>query len=673
MKSFLICSCLLLGITLQGLPSPLVAETLEIFVSPKGKDSNNGTRNAPLKSLDQARKQARLLRSSNPQKPIRIYVGGGIYSMENPLILSAEDSGAESAPITYEALEGENPVFTGSQKLKKWKVVKDASVLAQLDPAAKGKVFVTSLREIGVADFGDATDLGLRPELFCNEQLQTLARWPNSGFIKSGQVRGKTALPPTYLAKRGSVEGDFEYIHQRQNRWAKEKDPRLAGYWYWDWSEQFQKVDNIDTLSHTIHIREPYHNYGYKDSLRYYGLNLLCELDIPNEWYLDRTSGLLYWYPPVGIDPSKADVVLSIFNHPYMVELKNCSYVTFKGLSFIESRGSAFQIENGKNCLISDCRMERFGRDGIHINQGEGHGVSGCLLRTLGCSGITLTGGDRKTLTPSGHFVENTVVEYFSLFKRTYQPAIHITGCGYRISNNRFRYSSSSAFRLEGNDILLEYNQISFVVNESDDQGGLDIFYNPSYRGIVVKYNYWSDIAGGTHHGAAGVRLDDMISGVVIYGNVFERCGSSAFGGVQIHGGKDNSIENNAFFNCLAAFSISSWGQKRWLEVLDSPVIQKKIFEEVDIRSPLYQEKYPDLKNIRLNADVNTYKNNLAVDCKNLFLRKNKVQIDENNTTISANGQTMATILSPDYLKKYGLQPIPYAQMGPRNNRWIKE
>lgn len=42
----------------------------------------------------------------------------------------------------------------------------------------------------------------------------------------------------------------------------------------------------------------------------------------------------------------------------------------------------------------------------------------------------------------------------------------------------------------------------------------------------MVQYNHWSDIAGGTHNGAAGVRLDDMISGVHIYGNIFERCGS---------------------------------------------------------------------------------------------------------------------------------------------------
>ena len=58
------------------------------------------------------------------------------------------------------------------------------------------------------------------------------------------------------------------------------------------------------------------------------------------------------------------------------------------------------------------------------------------------------------------------------------------------------------------------------------------------------------DIRGGTQHGAAGVRPDDMISGVAVYGNIFERCGTINFGGVQIHGGRENLVEGNLFIDC---------------------------------------------------------------------------------------------------------------------------
>ena len=62
------------------------------------------------------------------------------------------------------------------------------------------------------------------------------------------------------------------------------------------------------------------------------------------------------------------------------------------------------------------------GRDGVNIKGGSNHGIRSCLLRQLGFSGIQIEGGDRRTLTPAGHFVENSVVETFSTFKRTYEP-----------------------------------------------------------------------------------------------------------------------------------------------------------------------------------------------------------------------------------------------------------
>ncbi|WP_215238896.1 right-handed parallel beta-helix repeat-containing protein [Dyadobacter helix] len=642
-----------------------------LYVSPKGSDSGEGTKKSPLKTLEGARQRVRKLRTVNRDRPVKVFVGGGVYALEKPVLFAAEDSGSENAPVVYEAEKNQQPVFSGSRKLKSWKVLQNKEMLKKLDPAVNGKVYVTDLREAGISEFGDATDLGLRPELFLSGQVQTLARWPNTGLTKAGKVMGKTALPATYVAKRGTKEGDFEYLDQRQDRWALESDVRLGGYWYWDWSEEFQKVSHIDTLEKGIHIREPYHGYGYKDSLRYFGLNLFCEIDTPGEWYLDRLTGLLYWYPPTGVNPSRAEVSLSVFSAPFMIEMQHCTNLSLRGLAFEEGRGSAIRIRQSNNCLISDCRVERFGKDGIHVEEGSGIGIAGCLLRTLGCGGMKVKGGDRKTLVPAGHFVEHTVVENFSLFKRTYQPAVYIEGCGMRLSHNRFRYSSSSAVRLEGNDIVLEYNQVSHVVNESDDQGGLDVFYNPGYRGNIVRYNHWAHIAGGTRHGAAGVRLDDMISGFTIYGNIFEQCGARDFGAVQIHGGKDNRVENNLFFKCPAGVSFSTWGTKRWLETLDSPVIQKKLYEEVDIRSELYQTRYPDLKGIRDNADVNTVVNNLLVDCEKVFFRDKAIQIQSNNTSVKSDGKELGTFCDSGYLKATGLQPIPYAEMGPKGNRWV--
>jgi len=643
---------------------------IQLYVSPAGNDSDAGTLDKPLQTFEGARKAVRMA----PQgKKVTVNFRDGIYPLNQTVKLTAEDSGSERAPIAYRAMKGETPIFTGGKALTLWTKAKDLPELDRLTPSVRDKIYVTDLAAAGITNFGDPTDAGKRPELICNGQLQTLARWPNQGFVRAGKVKGETVLPRTYIAVHGTKEGVFEYIDAYQDRWAQEEDVRLGGYWYWDWSDQFQRAKRWDAAARTVYIGEPYHGYGYKDSLRYFGLNLFCEIDQPSEWYLNRSTGKLYWYPPEGVDPEKAEVSLTNFSEAYMLELRDCSYITIEGLTFREGRGSAILIEGGAHNLLSGCRIERFGRDGVHIYGGAHHGVSGCYLSNFGHGGFKITGGDRKTLTPGEHFVEHTVVENFSLFQRTYEPALHIDGCGIRIANNRFRNSSSSAMRLEGNDFIIEYNEISHVVNESDDQGGIDMWYNPSYRGVVIRYNRWSDIIGGTKHGAAGVRFDDMISGMWVYGNLFERCGSLDFGGVQIHGGKDNRIENNVFYDCPFAVTFSPWGEKRWLEALDREEIRKKMFIDVDVNSEIYLQKYPELKDIRLNADVNFINDNLMISCKQMFRNLRSNQIVSNNTELEANGKPVEAFCTKEELAKYGLKPIPVEKMGPKKNRWITE
>ncbi len=644
----------------------------ELFVSPDGSDLYPGTESKPFRNLEMAKKVVRLQLKENPGKAVVVTIKGGGYYLKGPIVFTEEDSGTEKSPVVYKAADGEEPVFTGGMKLNKWHALENVAKLRMLPPGIQDRIYVTDLVVEGITDFGDATDIGKRPELFCNGQAQTLARWPNEGFVKAGIAKGKTELPPRYIKKHGTKEGVFEYLGERQDKWAAENDVRLGGYWYWDWSDEFQKVNKVDVASHTLILSEPYHRYGYGDSLRYFGINMFCEIDQPGEWYLDRQAGLLYWLPPKGVDPKKEDVVLSVFNAPYMVETRGCSNIKFQGLAFQEGRENAILVSDGGNCLFADCRIERFGNDGVHIDGGLSHGISGCYLSSLGCGGICVKGGDRKTLSPANHFIENTVVKDFSLFKRTYEPAVHAEGCGISIRHNCFQNSSSSAMRLEGNDITVEYNEVDHVVNESDDQGGVDMWYNPSYRGIVIRYNYWHDIKGGTVHGAAGVRLDDMISGVEISGNVFARCGALHFGGVQIHGGKDNLVENNLFYDCLAAVSFSSWGEKRWQETLAKPEIQKRIYKDVDIRSDVYLKKYPELKNINKNADVNTVRDNLVVDCGQVLLKDRGQNINENNTEVNSEGKPVEEFCKEEVLKKYGLLPIPFSKIGVQNNKWIK-
>jgi hypothetical protein len=415
-------------------------------------------------------------------------------------------------------------------------------------------------------------------------------------------------------------------------------------------------VAAIEADARTFTLSRPYSQYGYRKDQRYYALNLFREIDSPGEWYLDRRTGRIYWLPPEGIEAAQAQTVLSVFEQPF-VALDSVAHVLFLGLTLQEGRGDGIHIRGGADCLVARCTLQRLGGDAVVIEGGQHHGVFACAMNTLGCGGARVAGGDRRTLTPGRHFVENCTVSDISRLKRTYTPAVHLDGCGNRIAHNLFENMPSSALRVEGNDHLIELNVIRHVVQESDDQGGIDMFGNPLYRGVVIRWNRWSDIRGGTISGAAGIRLDDMISGVVVQGNIFEHCGGVAFGGLQIHGGKDNLVDGNFFVDCHAGVSFSRWGGKRWLESIQRFVSQAS--------EPLYAKRYPDLAGLKEGVDVNFLTRNLFVRCGGVFLRDGGVERTALNAVANAIVTTQIASSDDPQLKRTLFEPIPVGEMGP--------
>jgi len=652
-------------------PTPAV----KLFVSPKGDDKNPGTKDQPFATLERARDEIRAQRIQNPkskiQNSVTVFVRGGEYVVKQTFKLTAEDSGMEQAPVVYTAFGKETPLFTGSVRVTGFTRVTDPAVLARLPEESRGKVWQADLKAQGVSDLGKFEPKGTygarrrQPmlELFFNGKPLEIARWPNDGFVMTGEVLG-----PQETDKKGrkhTVGGQFIYDGDRPARWKDESDAWLYGYWFHDWADSYEKISSIDTARRLITLAPPLHNYGFAKNRRYCALNLLSEIDRPGEWYLDRQRGVLYFWPPS--NPNRAVVEVSMFAAPF-VELDGVAHVAFRGLTWETGRDNGLRIKGGERCLLAGCTVRNFAGDGIVVEGGKSHGLLGCDIYGMGRGGTILRGGDRKTLTPSGHFVENCDIHHLSRIDHTYTPAVLANGVGIRIAHNRMHHIGSSAMRVEGNDHLVEFNEVHNAVLESDDQGGVDVFGNPTYRGVVYRHNFFHHIGSGRSCGSAGIRLDDAISGTLIYGNVFWRCADGNFGGVQIHGGKDNIVDNNLFVDCKQAISFSPWGQKRWEQFLGEPMAAGAL-KQVDITQPPYSTRYPELAALRENADANHIWRNLAVRCNKFAVRDRGANDFMDNQVVSSNpGFANAAKgdfrLKPSATVGLGFAPIPFGEIG---------
>lgn len=149
-----------------------------------------------------------------------------------------------------------------------------------------------------------------------------------------------------------------------------------------------------------------------------------------------------------------------------------------------------------------------------------------CCVFAVGA--LEVSGGNRSTLAHSGNVISNNDFSDVENRCRMYAPHLHLAGVGAEVSFNHFSKAPSSAMRLEGNDFNIVSNFVEDVVLESDDNGGVDIYFNASYFGNRYCYNTWKNIGRPADNflcGQAAVRFDGNISGQTVVGNTFIDCG----------------------------------------------------------------------------------------------------------------------------------------------------
>jgi hypothetical protein len=617
-----------------------------LHVSPDGDDANPGTMAKPFASLERARDAVRALKhqGSLSSGGVRIEVRGGEYEVRETFRLEPGDSGTSEAPIVYAAATGERPRFRGGVRLTNWRRVGDGGAAERIPREHRRQVFEADLASAGaganrilplkLGGFGSGNGFRTHAahELFFDGRALQLARGPNEGFLRITDVAVKDGTKG--YDREGSKIGQFHYEGRYPERWLTEPDLLLYGYWFWDWADSYERVTGIEPSSRVITLVEPWHNYGYSIGAPFYAINALSELDTPGEWYLDRPGGRIFLYPPGA--PGQAQIELSLLSTP-MLRLDQVHHVAFERFTWELGAADAVVVRGGSHVLFAGCTIRHFAGNGLELNGGTDHGILSCDIYSLGRGGTVVSGGDRKSLSPGRHRVENCAIHDLSRIDHTYTPAILLSGVGNRVAHNRLHDVLSSALRVGGNDHLIEFNEIYNAVLESDDQGGADMYGNPTYRGNVYRFNYWHHIGNWRGEGdqpkcgQAGIRLDDAICGTLIYGNIFERCsaGKIGFGGVQIHGGKDNIIDSNLFVDCAAAVSFTPWSETRWNDSMSQAL------DASEVDRALYLQRYPDLNRLAQDANLNHVYRNVAVRCGELLRRAPKNVLTIANETLA--------------------------------------
>lgn len=697
------------------------SDKLIFYVSDTGSDRNPGTKEQPFATLKKSMDTVQMLKSEGTDKYITIFLREGVYYLEKGITIKAETEGTEKLSLTISAYNDEKVILSGCKNIPLDKIIsiEDNETRAFFSADARDKIKQTNLKELGIYDYGELRNVGFATpygtawgEIIVNNKPMHLARWPNSGMIPVDRVLEVGSVPrDNDFTGMGGVIG---YDSTRIACWADEEDAWITGYFKYSWGDDMLKIASIDTKKKTITTVSPAF-YGFASGQpyqRWYGVNIMAELDEPGEYYINRKKGILYFIPT---EEQIKSLKYSMLDEPF-ITMQGTSDITISGIIFECSRGLGIAMDNTRNVRIEGCIFRNLGSLGITVGKGieplaerrhEGTGnpksgivgsllqhlytnttfnreggqnnlITGCEFYQLGAGGVSLGGGNRLTLEVGNNVVENCVFHDMNRIEKSYRPAIHLTGVGNCIRHCEIYNVANQAVLMHGNNHLIEYNYFHDVVLEAEDAGAIYYGRDPSERGNVIRYNYFENIPdrGLT----MAIYADDGACDLTITGNVFYRAGERVF---MLGGGSDHTITNNIFIESNYGIHVDSRLQNCSADLL-------KLFDfrmqAVGFDKPPYSTQYPQLASYfnHFGAPTgNIAENNVFIDVGQMLLyedyglgasgKKDWINIKETNweTVHDEVGFTdwknRNFSLSPNsviYKQLSGFKEIPFQKIG---------
>ncbi len=521
----------------------MTAEGKAFYVATDGRDDHPGTKERPFATLQRARDEVRKQKQAGTLKEgISVIVRRGTYCLPETLQLGPEDSGT-----TYQAYEGEKAVLMGAKQVTGFVVHKGQVLKADVGAQGlKGKYF---------------------RQLFFDGKRMHLARYPNYD-PKNPYGGGWAFADGTPSSMYQDIpEEDKRTLHYKKEdarQWSKPEEGEVFVFPRYNWWNNIVRIASTDPDKRTLTLAGDA-SYSIRPGDRYYVRNIFEELDSPGEWFLDapdvggtETWTLYFWPPTSGAPPTALEgkAVYAPIMRTIIEIGPGSANITIRGFVIEGCEGTAITLNGANDCLIAGNTIRNVGDyngSGAGVDGGNRNGVVGNDIYEVGRNGISLSGGDRPTLTPAGNYAENNYIHHVGVFYKQ-GVGISMTGCGLRASHNLVHDGPRMGIMFSGNNLLIEYNEIRHVNLETEDTGavytgGRDWIGS---RGTVIRYNYFHDILGfGKKDGkwispyfAWGVYLDDNAGGVDVIGNIVVRATRA---GLHLHNGRDNLIENNVF------------------------------------------------------------------------------------------------------------------------------
>ena len=497
---------------------------------------------SPALTLPQALSQVREARKAGDTSPATILLPGGVTELRQPIQLEAQDSnltitGSKSTLIGA-------PVVTGWEK-------------------HEGQILK--------ADVSKLVPKGFIPkQLLCNGERQILARYPN--FDATDPLYGGWAFVaefPPAGAPEGHLWKRTLYVKPEDVRkWAHPEDVELDIFAQYGWWNFVEPVASLDPQTRLLTLKKDC-SYDLHPHNRYHFQNALEELDAPGEWYYDKRSGTLYFWPqesdvgtlartsdPAGksahITPEVRLPVLESFSK-VKAGAKN---IAIRGLTLTGCHGSAITFERAEDCLVEKCvitQVGAFNGSGIGVSDGKNVRISHNEISYTGSNGISLSGGDRKTLTGPGHVAADNHIHHMGVFNKN-ACGISLYGVDNTATHNHIHDGPRMGVQMSGNNLIVEYNHLHHLCLETQDggaiyTGGRDWI---SSRGSKWQYNLIHDVigcgqeSGGLKHPwfTFGLYPDDNSGGIDIIGNIVYRVAHTP---IHMHNSRDCIVENNIF------------------------------------------------------------------------------------------------------------------------------